>query len=774
LSNIFPLRPESESELFLRMVWTAVCTGKIVVIKKPNGIPCRRLYPKMSYEDVTKQITSCPAGATAWFKDDTPLRNGAFDDEGRAIVEKWKAAKQPPPEPTPPSGGVTPPSEPEPDDAAAAPSAEEIDRVAGGTAEAKPEPEPWDKDEVEKLIRPQKAAAKPKRAPKVEPASAATPDADEDEIAGDDGDIDDDDASEGDGGEISIPAEKRPCFRVFDKWTYVLEHEKLGPGVYYFTSKAEKDEVICKLMRVCSPLHVDAIASDDQGNNYGRVLRFITSKKTWRTWAMPMELLAGSADVLREELFGMGVIIHPEARALLTKYLTEERPSRHVRCATQVGWCFNSFALPDVVIGPQAAGVIFQSGERVQAEYGLRGTLEGWQKQVSARAIGNPVLMMALSTAFVGPLLDKVGAESGGIHMVGHSSTGKSSVLKAAASVWGGPQHVRSWNSTANGMEGVAALFNDGLLPLDEISECAAKDIDRIIYAIANGVGRQRASRSGSARSVTRWRCFVLSSGERMVPTAMATAGIEAKAGQLVRLIDLPVLRQHGVWDDLQDLPSGGALSDAVKDGVAKHHGTAGREFLKRLTFDNRKWPEAYADLRDAEEFAVVDDGDGQAKRVAKRFVLIALAGEVATEYGVTGWSAGEATHAAAIMFQTWCAQRQHGNAELAQIVEQVAAFIDRHGGSRFSEIGTMDRATVVRDRAGWWEYDDDGDGKIYWFTRDGLREATKGHDFDNACDVLEVAGALLLSDKGERARQKKIDGDNARRYAIWSARIRA
>jgi putative DNA primase/helicase len=378
-----------------------------------------------------------------------------------------------------------------------------------------------------------------------------------------------------------------------------------------------------------------------------------------------------------------------------------------------------------------------------------------------------------LSAAFVGPLLDKVGAESGGIHMVGHSSTGKSSVLKAAASVWGGPKHVRSWNSTANGMEGVAALFNDSLLPLDEISECAAKDIDRIIYAIANGVGRQRASRSGAARSVTRWRCFVLSSGERMVPTAMADAGIKAKAGQLVRLIDLPVLRQHGVWDDLHELSTGAALSDAIKDGVAKHHGKAGREFLERLTRDARKWPDEWADLRNSDEFSIADDSDGQARRVAGRFALIALAGEVASEYGVMGWSPGEATRAAAIMFQTWCAQRQQGNAELAQILEQVAAFIDRHGDSRFSEIGTMDRATVVRDRAGWWEYDDDGDGRIYWFTPDGLREATKSHDFGTACDVLEAAGALLPNERGERARQKKIEGENARRYAICSSRLR-
>ena len=64
---------------------------------------------------------------------------------------------------------------------------------------------------------------------------------------------------------------------------------------------------------------------------------------------------------------------------------------------------------------------------------------------------------------------------------------------------------------SANGMEGAAALFNDCLLALDEISECDPKEVGAIVYALGNGRGKQRASRTGSARGVVRWRCFVLS-----------------------------------------------------------------------------------------------------------------------------------------------------------------------------------------------------------------------------------------------------------------------
>jgi putative DNA primase/helicase len=40
-------------------------------------------------------------------------------------------------------------------------------------------------------------------------------------------------------------------------------------------------------------------------------------------------------------------------------------------------------------------------------------------------------------------------------------------------------------------------------------------------------------------------------------------------------------------------------------------------------------------------------DFEGQDKRAAGRFALLALAGELATEYGMTGWPEGEAVKAA-------------------------------------------------------------------------------------------------------------------------------
>jgi putative DNA primase/helicase len=129
-------------------------------------------------------------------------------------------------------------------------------------------------------------------------------------------------------------------------------------------------------------------------------------------------------------------------------------------------------------------------------------------------------------------MLARCNAEGGGVHFVGDSSTGKTTLLEAGCSVWGGPNYRRSWRATANGMEGAAALFNDCLLALDEISECDPREVGAIVYSLGNGRGKQRAGRSGNARGVTRWRCFILSSGERSIATTMLKADTGPRPGK--------------------------------------------------------------------------------------------------------------------------------------------------------------------------------------------------------------------------------------------------
>src|ERR1700761_2780741 len=146
--------------------------------------------------------------------------------------------------------------------------------------------------------------------------------------------------------------------------------------------------------------------------------------------------------------------------------------------------------------------------------------------------------MLAMSAAMAGPLLGPLNIDGAGLHIYGDSSTGKTTAETAAVSVWGGPQFKRTWRATANGLEGAGTLHSDTLLALDELGEIDPKSLYEAAYALINGMGKTRANRHGEARQATRWRVFLLSTGELTIAARMGAGGIEAKAGQELRILD--------------------------------------------------------------------------------------------------------------------------------------------------------------------------------------------------------------------------------------------
>ena len=568
------------------------------------------------------------------------------------------------------------------------------------------------------------------------------------------------------------PADNRPCFIVANDW---INHggRNYKPGVYQCTVDY-KDGTESLVQRfVCGQMQINAMTFDEHDRNHGLLLKIRNRRGSVREWACPMDLLKGSGEELRGELLDMGLEIDPDNQKVLNRYLLSARPKREVACAVNTGWHERAFVLPSRVIGGTEE-VIFQSPELIQDDFNQRGTLQEWQENIASKATGNPTLTLAISAAFAGALLKLCHLEGGGIHLYGESSTGKSTALEAAASVWGSSSYKRSWRATSNGLEGAASVVNDGLLCLDEISECDPRQVGEIVYQLANGQGKQRASRSGGARSIKKWRIMVLSTGERTVETSMAEGGYRSKAGQQVRMLDIPVVGRHGLFDELHGFDSGAGLSDHIKTQRDQHHGHAGIEFLTKLTADQRKFSVTLESLRKSDAFK--HNGGGQLDRAVARFALIALAGELATEYGITGWQEGTAIDAVANVFQRWIKEKETESSERVQVVRLLTDFLDKHGDSRFSELNGEDN-TTVRDRAGYWKIKHDTETnegqRIYLLNAAGMREATLGFDLKRALDILEEKGIIPPAGaSGKRTSVTRVGNQSVRLYEVNSARL--
>jgi len=307
--------------------------------------------------------------------------------------------------------------------------------------------------------------------------------------------------------------------------------------------------------------------------------------------------------------------------------------------------------LPDRVIGNRD-DVFFQTDHAVTAEYGQRGTLEEWQQHISRYCMNNPLLLFQTSIGFAGALLKKCHIEYAGFHIFGDSSKGKSTGHKIAASIWGVEGFRKSWKATGNGLEAAAVLFNDGLLlALDELGDSDAREVNQIIYALGNGTGKQRANVKGTARPVHKWRIVLLSNGEKTLESHFQEKDLSVKAGQSVRLLQIPVFGNYGAFDELHGMKDGRLFSDTLQKNTSDYYGAAGITYLENLVNDNQDFGGL---LEEALKHFVKDGMQPQEYRSARAFALIALAGELATEYQVTGWAKESALEATLKCFEQW------------------------------------------------------------------------------------------------------------------------
>ncbi|MDZ7810645.1 MAG: hypothetical protein U5L11_11720 [Arhodomonas sp.] len=84
--------------------------------------------------------------------------------------------------------------------------------------------------------------------------------------------------------------------------------------------------------------------------------------------------------------------------------------------------------------------------------------------------------------------------------------------------------------------------------------------------------------------------------------------------------------------------------------------------------------------------------------RAAEVFALVGMAGELATEYGLTGWAEGDALNAAIEAFTAWREYRGIGPTRTCRFLDGIRDFLDVHGDGRSS--GRSAGETVYGNRA--------------------------------------------------------------------------
>ncbi len=461
-------------------------------------------------------------------------------------------------------------------------------------------------------------------------------------------------------------------------------------GVWFIARDSQGDDRPAQW--VCAPLQVTARTRDDAANGWGYLLEFSDPDGNPKQWAMPVAMLSGEGAEWAARLADMGLeIAHgPAARNRVGQYIKTRPSAERVTCTDRVGWHGGAYVLPSRCIG-EAEGrrYVFQSEAGMEDTFRQRGDLDTWRATVAAPCVGNSRFVFAVSCAFAGALLLPAGVESGGFHFRSGSSQGKTSALRIAASVWGRADYVKRWRTTDNALEATAVQHSDGLLILDEIAQLDAAKAGECAYMLANEQEKGRNTRGGLNRKQRTWRLLFLSSGEVSLSTHMAEAGKRVMAGQEVRMVDIPLDAGQGMGgvEALHGHATPGALVEAMTAAAGRCYGVAGRAWLEWACSHQSALAERLGETVDQLRAGMLSNGGGeQVRRVARRFALVAAAGELASEAGITGWAPGIATAGVRRCFDDWLSARGHlDNGEDAAALSQVRAFVEKNGDALFT-----------------------------------------------------------------------------------------
>ncbi|MEZ2902434.1 DUF927 domain-containing protein [Acinetobacter terrestris] len=480
----------------------------------------------------------------------------------------------------------------------------------------------------------------------------------------------------------------------------------MDAGLYLIKEKRDEDGQLKQTRTfICHSAIILGEARSLNNDNWKRVIQFHDKDNTLHRLLIPYEHFMGEAQEALKIIANHGLMPPRQAykKNVFINYIQDYPIEQRFRCVDRAGWHGYCFATPNKTYGnSEDEELLFHSDNK--SPYTVSGTFEEWQ-ELSRLIEPHALAVLAFACAFSGQLVLPLGVESGGFHIYGSSTDGKSTITKAACSVWGNPKHIsKSWRTTDNALENEAELRNDSFLNLDELRQAVPKAVSDIVYMLTGGQGKARSTKSGKNRDAKQFSIMYTSTGEVTLEEHLRRGNIELDAGLLLRFAHIPsdAGKGYGVFDCINYGTAPQDIGNRINELASQHYGHAGIKWLEFLTKNKDAVMQKGQELLDSFIEQHNQTKNGQANRVLRRFALLATAGELATLAGITGWQQGRTFEAIAQCFNTWLSSLGNGeNMEETKILEHIKAFFESNGASRFEDLTVIRQADgeVIRQR---------------------------------------------------------------------------
>lgn len=262
---------------------------------------------------------------------------------------------------------------------------------------------------------------------------------------------------------------------------------------------------------------------------------------------------------------------------------------RH-RSIERMGWVKNREFFPYHMESRAAYDGAGEESHRIIAAVMPHGDKDKWMEMAATLRTMQAARVM-LATSFASVLLQPLQQRPFIFHLWANSRSGKTAVLKAAVSIYGDPNVLlRSYNSTAVGIEHTAGTVRNIPLALDELQSLSLKyeNLSRMMYMLGNGIGKMRGDRIGGTQKMQTWCNTILSTGEQPITVQNSMDGENTR---VMELYASPI----GDTD----------FSRTVHQTAAENYGFAGQMFMDYLFHEyelekgTSKLRQAYTNFRD-------------------------------------------------------------------------------------------------------------------------------------------------------------------------------
>lgn len=343
--------------------------------------------------------------------------------------------------------------------------------------------------------------------------------------------------------------------------------------------------------------------------------------------------------------------------------LVAQIPDQAGLLAGRSGWHGNDFLLGSRPIGRNYSGPLSCFNDQAPTNMRLnsrvastaptlsqRGTLGTWFKNIAEPATASTAISFAIMVAFAAPLARFASLDEGAVfNFSGKTSTGKTTGLRAALSIYSAPRKLTDWNVSPRALEESAAAFSDLPFVIDDLERLrndgrrVSEFLSKQLHVITAGRSARNSDVVREGLSPLEWSAMALSTSPRTLREQFARDHKEPTAGDEARWIDIAVDPiKGGVWDRSPPMSSPVSLalrSEAIKEATEHHHGVVGKRWLSKLVRQHNVLPAVVTQL--IEEFVSVSlpEGSAEERRIARKIGAVYAGGMLAVKTGNLPWS---------------------------------------------------------------------------------------------------------------------------------------